>query len=255
MIDRRELLTRARERNLPLGMIEKDYVLGWLLFGMRGIKGLVFKGGTALSKIYFPRIWRLSEDIDLVFRADFSEITGGLVRIFDSIEKNSGISLALKSQHSNPEYLQMKIQYAAILGKNWAKIDVTREAPINTVSGKMLGEVYTDYPDFKIPVESLEEIGAEKLRSLLERKKSRDFYDVWRLLQSKPNLEKLKTLFLEKCIFKKIDFRGPEQFFPEGLLEILQGYWQREMGRLVFPVPELAEVVEDLKKSLKFLKQ
>jgi predicted nucleotidyltransferase component of viral defense system len=119
----------------------------------------------------------------------------------------------------------------------------------------MLGEVYTDYPDFKIPVESLEEIVAEKLRSLLERKKSRDFYDVWRLLQSGPNLEKLKTLFLEKCIFKKMDFRGPEQFFPEGLLEILQGYWQREMGRLVFPVPELAEVVEDLKKSLRFLKK
>jgi len=253
LIDRRVLLTKARERNLPLGMVEKDYVLGWLLFGISGIKGLVLKDGTALSKIYFPRIWRLSEDIDLVFRGDFTEITEGFVEIFDKIEKKSGISLALKSQHSNPEYLQMKIQYAAILGKDWAKIDVTREAPIDRVSGKMLEEAYSDYPDFKIPVESLEEIGAEKLRSLLERKKSRDFYDVWRLLQSRPNLEKLRTLFLEKCRFKSIEFRGPEQFFPEGLLEILQGYWQREMGRLVYPVPELAEVVEDLKIWLRFL--
>ena len=66
LIDRRELLEKARERKLTLGMIEKDYVLGWLLFGLSGIKGLTFKGGTALSKIYFPKIWRLSEDLDFV---------------------------------------------------------------------------------------------------------------------------------------------------------------------------------------------
>jgi len=254
LIDRRELLAKARERGLPLGMIEKDYVLGWLLFGISGIQGLVFKGGTALSKIYFPRIWRLSEDIDLVFGEAFSEITERLVEIFDKIQEKSGISLTLKSQHSNPQYLQLKIQYAAILGKNWIRIDVTREAAIDSVSGRMIGKAYSDYPDFRVPVESLEEIGAEKLRSLLERKKSRDFYDVWRLLQFEPNLEKLKTLFVQKCKFKNIEFLGFEQFFPEGLLDILEGYWQREMGRLVHPVPELAEIVEDLKKSLRFVK-
>ena len=59
MIDRRELLERARERKLTLGMIGKDYVLGWFLFGLSGVGGLTFKGGTALSKVYFPRIWRL----------------------------------------------------------------------------------------------------------------------------------------------------------------------------------------------------
>lgn len=56
LIDRRELLEKARERNLTLGMIEKDYVLGWVLSGLSGIRGLAFKGGTALSKIYFPQI-------------------------------------------------------------------------------------------------------------------------------------------------------------------------------------------------------
>lgn len=66
MIDRRELLQKTREMKLTLGMIEKDYVLGWLLFGLSGIRDLTFKGGTALSKIYFPRLWRLSEDLDFV---------------------------------------------------------------------------------------------------------------------------------------------------------------------------------------------
>jgi len=59
LIDKRELLARARERRLPLMMIEKDYVLGWVLFGMMRIPGLVFKGGTVLAKVYFPRTWRL----------------------------------------------------------------------------------------------------------------------------------------------------------------------------------------------------
>ena len=64
MIDRRELLEKAREKKLNLMIVEKDYVLGWLLFGFAKNRKLVFKGGTALSKIYFPRIWRLSEDLD-----------------------------------------------------------------------------------------------------------------------------------------------------------------------------------------------
>ena len=253
MIDRRELLVRARERKLSLGMIEKDYALGWLLFGISGIRGLVFKGGTALSKIYFPRVWRLSEDIDLVFPGDFSQVIDGLPGLFARIEEKSSLSLNLKSHHSNPEYLQLKIQYEAVLGKNWVKIDVTRETPIDRISRKYLGEQYSDYPDFRVPVESLEEIGAEKLRSLLERKKSRDFYDVWRLLQFRPNLEKLGKLFQKKCQYRKIEFHDSEQFFPEDLLEILQGYWQREIGRLVYPVPDLEEVVRDLRIGLRFL--
>ena len=64
MIDRRELLEKAREKGLNLMIVEKDYVLGWLLYGFSRDTNLIFKGGTALSKIYFPRIWRLSEDLD-----------------------------------------------------------------------------------------------------------------------------------------------------------------------------------------------
>jgi len=45
-------------------MIEKDYVLGWVLFGLMWVPELVFKGGTVLAKVYFPRTWRLSEDLD-----------------------------------------------------------------------------------------------------------------------------------------------------------------------------------------------
>ncbi len=47
-------------------------------------------------------------------------------------------------------------------------------------------EVESNYPDirrYRAVVYSLEEILAEKIRSILQRGKSRDYYDVWMLLK------------------------------------------------------------------------
>lgn len=253
MIDKRELLEKARERNLTLGMMEKDYVLGWLLFGLTGINGLIFKGGTALSKVYFPRIWRLSEDLDFVYAGNFQEIAVRLAEIFDRIQNASKIRVTLKRQHSNPGYLQLKIQYEAVLGKNWIKVDVTRETPIDRISSRKIDQRYSDYPSFKVRVETVEEIGAQKIRSLMERKKCRDYYDVWQLMQLKPDKRRLKSLLRKKCEYKGIEFRELGKMFPDDLSEILRGYWERELGRLVYPVPELQRVISDLKTNLKFL--
>jgi predicted nucleotidyltransferase component of viral defense system len=252
LIDKRELLDKARERNLTLGMIEKDYVLGWLLFGLTEIKDLIFKGGTALSKIYFPMIWRLSEDLDFVYEKDFHSIVDALPDIFSRIGSLSGISLVLKAQHSNPDYLQIKIQYEAVLGKNWIKMDVTREAPIDKTVNRKLSQAYSDYPPFKVIVEGIEEIGAEKIRSLVERKKCRDYYDVWQLLKLKLDRNKLRKLITRKFKYKGIEFNGLDKIFPDGLSEILEGYWERELGRLINPAPEMEKVIGDLKSYLKF---
>lgn len=254
MIDRRELLEKARERNLTLNMIEKDYVLGWLLHGLAGIRGMTFKGGTALSKVYFPKIWRLSEDLDFVYTKDFTKIVKSLDGIFKRIENLCGIKLRLKSQHSNPEYLQLKIQYDAVLGKNWIKLDVTREAPIDNVLSKSLSQTYSDYPSFRIRVESVEEICAEKIRALLERKKCRDYYDVWQLMQLKPNKNNIKRLFAKKLQYKDMNFKGMNEILPDDLSAILEGYWYRELGRLIHPVQEMRGMIQDLKGYLKFLK-
>lgn len=76
----------------------------------------------------------------------------------------------LKAQHSNPEYLQLKVQYDALLGKNWIKIDVTREAPIDRILNRKLSQRYSDYPSFRVRVESVEKIGAEKISHLWKGK-------------------------------------------------------------------------------------
>jgi len=67
MIRKFDILERAREWQLGAQVVEKDYVLGWLLagFGVHSETGRhwVFKGGTCLKKCFFET-YRFSEDID-----------------------------------------------------------------------------------------------------------------------------------------------------------------------------------------------
>lgn len=67
MIDRLEIMDFSREFGLTPNVIEKDYMLGWLLAGMSHNDELsaswAFKGGTCLKKCYFET-YRFSEDLD-----------------------------------------------------------------------------------------------------------------------------------------------------------------------------------------------
>lgn len=71
MIDRREILAIAAQTSLTPHVVEKDYVLGWLLAGIFAHEELaeswIFKGGTCLKKCFFET-YRFSEDLDFTLR-------------------------------------------------------------------------------------------------------------------------------------------------------------------------------------------
>ena len=72
MIDKREILEATSSFSLGLpSIVEKDYVLGWILAGINAHEELadswVFKGGTCLKKCYFET-YRFSEDLDFTLR-------------------------------------------------------------------------------------------------------------------------------------------------------------------------------------------
>lgn len=71
MIPRAALQVRAKEWGLAEEVVEKDYVLGWLLWGIGTQPALrdqwVFKGGTCLKKC-FVETYRFSEDLDFTVR-------------------------------------------------------------------------------------------------------------------------------------------------------------------------------------------
>ncbi len=68
MIQKQELLDLAKDFGLRPDVVEKDYVLGWLLAGIGEHPATrdtwVFKGGTCLKKCFFET-YRFSEDLDL----------------------------------------------------------------------------------------------------------------------------------------------------------------------------------------------
>jgi predicted nucleotidyltransferase component of viral defense system len=99
MISRVAIDERVREWGLREDVVEKDYVLGWLLWGI-GSDGVLsdswaFKGGTCLKKCYLET-YRFSEDLD------FSVVPGGpinaedvepiLLPLLDRIGEASGIN-------------------------------------------------------------------------------------------------------------------------------------------------------------------
>src|ERR1700677_3294332 len=67
MIDKREILEAASSFSLLPSVVEKDYVLGWIIAGIYAHEELteswIFKGGTCLKKCYFET-YRFSEDLD-----------------------------------------------------------------------------------------------------------------------------------------------------------------------------------------------
>ncbi len=102
MITKRELALLRAEWILDQRVIEKDYVLGWLLAGIAQHEDLrqtwVFKGGTCLRKCYYET-FRFSEDLDFTIVDGGPEEPEDLSQIFGEIAEwvleESGIEFVL----------------------------------------------------------------------------------------------------------------------------------------------------------------
>jgi predicted nucleotidyltransferase component of viral defense system len=88
VIDKREILAIAAQTKLTPHVVEKDYVLGWMLAGIYAHEELaeswIFKGGTCLKKCFFET-YRFSEDLDFTLREEAHIEEGFLKRVFGEI--------------------------------------------------------------------------------------------------------------------------------------------------------------------------
>jgi uncharacterized protein len=99
----------------------------------------------------------------------------------------------------------------------------------------------------------LEEILAEKIRSLLERGKSRDYYDVWRLLKEKAPLIDFKLsgqVLVKKLKHKNLNFKDINDFLPKDTGTLKQ-YWASELEPQIIQLPPLDTVLPEIEKRLK----
>lgn len=105
MINKREIVTIAGAQSLLPNVVEKDYVLGWILAGIFQHEALtdawVFKGGTCLKKCFFETD-RFSEDLDFTLRdaghLDAVFLGDVFSDIADWVYENTGIELLADRQ-------------------------------------------------------------------------------------------------------------------------------------------------------------
>jgi hypothetical protein len=188
-------------------LVEKDYfcslILAYLYAG--DDRNLVFRGGTALNKIY-AGFYRLSEDLDFSIstpadstRAERSRLMEPFKKMFEVLPKViPGLTLTEKitGRNNSLQYIG-KIQYGSCLGSapGTILIEIGIREPNLTAAEVRKAETALLNPTtgnsfvtaFSVPVLSLKEAYAEKLRALFCRREPaiRDLFDVKHMVGKK----------------------------------------------------------------------
>ena len=88
------------------------------------------------------------------------------------------------------------------------KIEFSSEKFVDPIIKNDVPKVY-DYADFSILSYFIDNILNEKMRTILQRGKLRDYYDVWKLLKTiKFRPDYIRDMFAKKCQTKGLEFRG-----------------------------------------------
>jgi len=164
--------------------VEQDLVLSRALVAIFSHEAVtdsvVFRGGTALHKLFSGAARRYSEDIDLVQR-DAGPI-GGLI---------NAIRGALDAWLGTPRWKQSAGRFTLHyrFETSFAPVSIRRlKIEINTrehfaVLGTTVRSFAVDNPWFRgvveLPVYHLDELLGTKLRALYQRRKGRDLFDLW----------------------------------------------------------------------------
>ncbi len=251
MIDRREILDMATRMSLTPHVVEKDYVLGWMLAGISAHPALrdswLFKGGTCLKKCFFET-YRFSEDLDFTLTEEdgldeeFLKTTFAEVGAW--IYERTGIEFPPEKQdfdiYNNPRgtiSCQGRISYRGpVATRDLPRIKLDLTADERIVLAPTRVEVFHPYTD--APAEGIdilayayEELFGEKVRALAERTRPRDLYDVvnlYRNVDARPHAAVMLDVLRQKCAFKNIPV--PELAHLEPHRPELESLWQNMLA-------------------------
>lgn len=186
-----------------LVMIEQDLVISRALIELFNQplvqSSLVFRGGTALNKLYIKPPARYSEDIDLVqIRA---EPIGKVINaIRDRLDKWLGEPKRKLTERS----AKLIYRYQAIDGtpaKLKIEINTTEHfhvQPLKIQKYEVNSEWFQGTTD--IVTYQLEELMGTKLRALYQRRKGRDLFDLWYTAhKNMVNVNLVVSIFSDYC--------------------------------------------------------
>ena len=282
----RNRLQEARKRlGIPWEVLERDYILSWILAGVSHVEALretlIFKGGTALKKCYFGD-YRFSEDLDFsgignvptgeAMEAAIQEVCDAAARLLDEYAPVEIVCERYTEREPHPggqEAFTIRAQLP------WQRRPQTRVMVETAVDEKVLKPTkkcaiiheYGEPLESDVQVYALEEIVAEKLRAILQhveklqergwsRSRARDYYDLWRVLcayQDRLDLSDFLSFLSAKCAVRRVLFKGPDDFFPKTMLDYIEKTWVQWLGPLIPDLPDFATVIGELRPRVESL--
>jgi len=277
MIGREEVREFAREFQLDIQVIEKDYVLGWLLAAIGVHPALreqwVFKGGTCLKKCYFET-YRFSEDLDFTV-LDETQLQGDfLARTFDEVaewvNEQSGIDLPREARRFEV-YLNRRGRPAAegrvgYRGPHARAGDAPRikldlavdELLVLEPVRRNVHHPYSDAPADGMDVlcYAFDEVFAEKMRALAERQRPRDLYDVIHLhrradLGADP--ARVESTLARKCEFKGIPVPTVAALAERPERQAMEVEWDQMLAHQLPVCPPFSEFWSELPRVFDWL--
>jgi predicted nucleotidyltransferase component of viral defense system len=275
------LRAKAYDMRVPLDVIEKDYGLSYVLAAVFGnerlASSLVFKGGTALRKAYFPE-YRFSRDLDFTAKGgprgqDLEAAIAGIAREAERSLLERGPIRVLSSRRAErethpaaQEAFQVQIQYP------WhsqpmctIKIEITTDEPVllPTASRPLL-HAYEEQLDASLACYSVEEIVTEKLRTPLQALKrvnegkwlrncARDYYDLWYLTSvdsASFDSKAVDRILRQKCSTRQAVFCRLDDFFPSVVVTEAERQWRSSLADLVRDLPDFKLVIAELRERI-----
>jgi len=278
---------RARLRNAALRMrvsqmiVEKDYALSYLLAGIAAkpeLSGtLIFKGGTALKKLYFGD-YRFSEDLD------FSAVDAPRRQALEeAIREAVQAATQLLSAHGlfqieTARYMERdphpggQESFIARVKFPWhpsplcrIKIEITHDEPVLLeAERRALIHGYEEELAASLRGYPLGEVVAEKMRALLQtqqkllqrgwnRPRARDYYDLWRILRDfGPSMKSvdLSGLLRRKSAHRGVSYSSLDDFFSAELEGEARRNWESNLRPFVPELPACDDVLAELKQLL-----
>jgi predicted nucleotidyltransferase component of viral defense system len=276
VITKQDILDRAGEWQLRPEVVEKDYVLGWLLWGLGHhptVDGTwVFKGGTCLKKCYFET-YRFSEDLDFTLRPEAPYTTDDIRKMIQevgsSVAFESGIEFVLDGVliKERPDK-QDRLTFEARLGYR-GPLDYRgqpRRVLLDLTAHELVckpaigAPIFHPYPDelpepASVRAYCLEEVLAEKTRALFERTRPRDLYDVVFVLSNQTlDLILTRELFIEKCRAKGLNAPTSEELVALILAnEELRAEWENMLRHQLPQLPPIDSMMDGLPALLQWI--
>ncbi|MBM4223182.1 MAG: nucleotidyl transferase AbiEii/AbiGii toxin family protein [Gammaproteobacteria bacterium] len=194
--------------------IEQDLIISRALVDLYNdphIKdALIFRGGTALNKLFINPPSRYSEDIDFVQKN--ADPIGQTINAIREVLKpwlgdpkwkitQRSAKLIYKYESINKSASKLKIE-----------INTTEHfqvLPLKKVPFSMDSDWFKGTAD--IITYEMDELMATKLRALYQRRKGRDLFDVWYVADRKLiNLNRVFDIFHQYCTYNDVKITGEE---------------------------------------------